>query len=187
MISFVIALNGAIGVIHHVPFPVLARASWGFWGSYIAIISRAILAIFWFAIQNMNGANATRVMIGAIWPSFLTLHNTVDESQGIETNTLVSFFIFWVASVPFLCMHPNQLRWLFMAKSIIVPIAWIAILIWAFVSTDGGEMWNQKATLEGSVYSWAFLSSLTSVIGNYATLSVNQVRLFKSPVEDGVC
>jgi NCS1 family nucleobase:cation symporter-1 len=175
MISFVIALNGAIGVIHHVPFPVLARASWGFWGSYIAIISRAILAIFWYAIQNMNGANAFRVMIGAIWPSFLTLHNDIPESQGIETNTLISFFLFWLFSVPFLCMHPNNLRWLFMAKSIIVPVAWIAILIWAFVSTDGGEMWNQKATLEGSAYSWAFLSSLTSVIGNFATLSVNQV------------
>jgi hypothetical protein len=36
-------------------------------------------------------------------------------------------------------------------------------------------MWNQKATLTGSAYSWGFLSSLTSVIGNYATLSVNQV------------
>ncbi|ETN44471.1 uncharacterized protein HMPREF1541_10141 [Cyphellophora europaea CBS 101466] len=28
IISFVIALNGAIGVLHHVPFPVIARASW---------------------------------------------------------------------------------------------------------------------------------------------------------------
>lgn len=46
----------------HAPFPVLARASWGFWGSYIAIISRAILAVFWFAIQTMNGANTVRVM-----------------------------------------------------------------------------------------------------------------------------
>lgn len=176
IISFVIALNGAIGVLHHVPFPVIARASWGFWGSYIAIISRAILAIFWFAIQNMNGANSVRVMIGAIWPSFLTLHNGIPASQGIDTATMISFFIFWLGSVPFLVMHPNELRWLFMAKSIIVPIAWIAILIWAFVSTEGGgDMWDQKATLTGSAYSWGFLSSLTSVIGNYATLSVNQV------------
>ncbi|CAO2647090.1 Nn.00g080120.m01.CDS01 [Neocucurbitaria sp. VM-36] len=174
IISFVIAANGAIGVIHHTPFPVLARASWGFWGSYIAIISRAILAIFWYAIQNMNGANAVKVMIAAIWPSFLTLHNSIPESQGIETNTMISFFLFWLFSVPFLCMHPNNLRWLFMAKSIIVPIAWIAILIWAFVATDGGEMFDQKATLSGSAYSWGFLSSLTSVIGNFATLSVNQ-------------
>lgn len=179
IISFVIALNGAIGVIHHTPFPVLARASWGFWGSYIAIVSRAILGVFWFSIQNMNGANSVKVMIGAIWPSFLTLENGIPESQGIETNTMICFFIFWLVSLPFLCMHPNNLRWLFMAKSIIVPIAWIAILIWAFVSTKGdGDMWAQKATLSGSAYSWAFISSLTSVIGNFATLSVNQVRNF---------
>jgi cytosine/uracil/thiamine/allantoin permease len=164
-------------VIHHVPFPILARASWGFWGSYVAIISRAILAIFWYAIQNMNGANAIKVMIAAIWPSFLTLKNSIPESQGIETNTMISFLIFWLISVPFLCMHPNNLRWLFMAKSTIVPVAWIAILIWAFRSTNGGEMFDQTATLSGGAYSWAFLSSLTSVIGNFATLSVNQVSL----------
>jgi NCS1 family nucleobase:cation symporter-1 len=176
IISFVIAANGAIGVIHHAPFPVLARASWGFWGSYVAIISRAILAIFWFAIQTMNGANTVRVMLGAIWPSFLTMKNHIPADQGIETNTMISFILFWLAQIPFLYMHPNNLRWLFMAKSVIVPIAWIAILGWAFSSTDGGEMWNRPATITGSAYSWAFLSSLTSVIGNYATLSVNQVR-----------
>jgi cytosine/uracil/thiamine/allantoin permease len=125
----------------------------------------------------MNGANTVRVMLGAIWPSFLTIKNHIPESQGIETNTMISFFLFWLAQVPFLYMHPNNLRWLFMAKSVIVPIAWIAILIWAFVATDGGgNIFDQKATLSGSAYSWGFLSSMTSVIGNYATLSVNQVR-----------
>lgn len=161
----------------HAPFPVLARASWGFWGSYIAIISRAILGVFWFAIQTMNGANTIRVMLGAIWPSFLTLKNDLPADAGITTNTMVAFFLFWLIQIPFLYMHPNNLRWLFMVKSVIVPVAWIAILIWAFVATDGGEIFDQKATLSGSAYSWAFLSSLTSVIGNYATLSVNQVRL----------
>ncbi|PVI04329.1 uracil permease [Periconia macrospinosa] len=176
IVSIVIALNGAIGVIHHAPFPVLARASWGFWGSYIAIVSRAILAIFWFAIQTMNGANTVRVMLGAIWPSFLTLKNTIPEDQGIQTNTLVAFFLFWLIQVPFLYMHPNQLRWLFMVKSAVVPVAWIAILIWAFVATKGEDIFavTGKSTVQGSAYSWAFLSSLTSVIGNYATLSVNQ-------------
>jgi nucleobase:cation symporter-1, NCS1 family len=171
IIANVIALNGAIGVLHHVPFPVIARASWGFWGSYIAIISRAILAIFWYAIQTMNGANTVRVMIGAIWPSFLRLKNTIPESQGIDTATMISFFIFWLVQVPFLCMHPNQLRLLFMAKTAIVPAAWIAIMIWAFATTDGGEIFDQKPSISGSAYSWAFLSSMTSVIGNYATLS----------------
>ncbi|KAJ5973204.1 hypothetical protein N7481_010414 [Penicillium waksmanii] len=153
IMSFVIAGNGAVGAIYHVPFPVIARASWGFWGSYIAIISRLILAIFWFSIQNVNGANAVRVMIGAIWPSYLTLHNDIPESQGITTNTMIGFLIFWIVQLPFLCLHPNRLRWLFTVKSVLVPIAWIAILIWAFVA--------EKA-------------NMTSVLGNYATLSVNQ-------------
>lgn len=74
-------------------------------------------------------------------------------------------------------MHPNNLRYLFMAKSILVPIAFIAMLIWAFRSTNGtgGPLLSSSATatISGSAYSYAWLSGLTAVIGNYATLSVN--------------
>lgn len=181
IVSFVISGNGAVGAIYHVSFPVIARASWGFWGSYVAIISRVILAIFWFAIQQLNGANAVKVMIGAIWPSFLTLKNDIPENQGITTNGMVSYFIFWLIQLPFICMHPNKLRWLFMAKSLLVPIAWIAILIWAFVAEGGGDLFDKPSTLKGSAYSWSFLANLTSTIGNYATLSVNQVGLPSNP------
>ncbi|KAJ5608707.1 hypothetical protein N7528_009274 [Penicillium herquei] len=176
IMSFVIAGNGSVGAIYHVPFPVIARASWGFWGSYIPIISRVILAVFWFAIQNINGGNAVRVMIGAIWPSYLNLHNSIPEDQGITTNGMVALFIFWLAQVPFLCLHPNKLRWLFAVKSVLVPITWLAILIWAFVAEKGGGniFKEQSASVSGSKYSWLFLANMTSVLGNYATLSVNQ-------------
>lgn len=154
---------------------MIARASWGFWGSYIAIVSRAILATFWFAIQTMNGAYTVRAMIGAIWPSFLTLPSRIPAWEGIDDATLGCFVIFWFLQVPFLVMHPNKLRWLFLAKSIIVPAAWIAILGWAIGSTRGQDIFDQTATVpKGSAYSWAFLASMNSVIGNYATLSVNQ-------------
>ena len=43
--AMVIAANGAVGAIYHAPFPVIARASWGFWGSYIAVLSRLVLAV----------------------------------------------------------------------------------------------------------------------------------------------
>lgn len=170
---------GATGVIYHAPFPVLARASWGFWGSYIAIISRAILAVFWFAIQTMNGANTVRVMLGAIWPSFLTLENTIPESQGIATNTLISFFLFWLAQIPFLYMHPNNLRWLFMAKTIIVPVAWIAILVWAFVAEGGGNLLAQKSSISGSAYSW--VCYLIDLFLQVYRIDANSPRLSSPP------
>ncbi|KAF9887283.1 hypothetical protein FE257_010411 [Aspergillus nanangensis] len=175
IISFVIAANGAVGAIYHIPFPIIARASWGFWGSYIAIISRVILAVFWFAIQNVNGGNAVHAMIGAIWPSFLTLGNSIPEDEGITTAGLVSYLIFFIVQFPFLCIHPDKARWLFFVKTLIVPASWIAILVWAFVVSDGGgPIFSQKPSVSGPAYSWLFLANMTSVLGNYATLSVNQ-------------
>ena len=122
IVSVVISLNGAVGVLYHAPFPVLARAGWGFWGSYgmssvsiagvkqskefwtlmlvviVAIISRVILAMFWFAIQTVNGGDTVFVMITAIWPSFARVHNGIPADEGITTAQMVSFFLcesFW--------------------------------------------------------------------------------------------
>ncbi|KAJ5682256.1 uracil permease [Penicillium macrosclerotiorum] len=175
ILSIVISMNGAIASIYHVPFPVIARASWGFWGSYIPIVSRLILAVFWFATQVVNGGNSVAVMIGAIWPSFLDIPNALPDDEGITTQGMVGFLLFWLLQIPFLLVHPSKLRWLFLIKAVVVPTAWVAMLIWAFVSTAGaGDLFSQKSELTGSAYSWAMMSSLTSVIGNYATLSVNQ-------------
>lgn len=74
-------------------------------------------------------------------------------------------------------MHPNNLRYLFITKSILVPICFIAILIWSFRITNGtgGVLLasTAKSTIAGSAYSYAWLSSMTAVIGNYSTLAVN--------------
>lgn len=59
----------------------------------VAIISRVILAMFWFAIQTVNGGDVVEVMITAIWPSFARVHNGIPESQGITTPQMVSFFL----------------------------------------------------------------------------------------------
>ena len=177
VISIVIAANGAVGAIYHVPFPVIARASWGFYGSYIATLSRLVLAVVWFAIHNVNGGNAVRVMIGAIWPSFLHVENGIPAGQGITTQGMVGYTIYWIVQLPLLCVRPEKVRWLFVVKSVLVPIAWVAILIWAFVAEGGGSMFQEKSTSTStstSTYSWLFLANMTSILGNYATTSVNQ-------------
>ncbi|KAE8145819.1 permease for cytosine/purines, uracil, thiamine, allantoin-domain-containing protein [Aspergillus avenaceus] len=160
IISFVISANGAVGAIYHVP--------------YIPIVSRVVLALFWFAIQNVNGANAVRAMVGAIWPGFLAMPNRIPEREGITSNGMVAYLIYWVVQFPFLCLRPDRLRWLFVVKSVVVPVAWIAILVWAFVAEGGGGMFEQRVTVHGAQYSWVFSASMNSVLGNYATLSVNQ-------------
>lgn len=48
-------LNGAIGAKLHVPFSVITTGSFGYYFRYFCIVSRAILAMFWFGIQGANG------------------------------------------------------------------------------------------------------------------------------------
>lgn len=183
IISVVIAANGAVGAIYHVPFPVVARASWGFWGSYIAILSRLILALFWFAIHNFNGGNAVCVMLEAVWPDhFGGIQNRIAPGQGITTQGMIGYVVYWILQFPLLCLRPDRVRWLFAVKGVLVPVAWVAILVWALVVQHGvgddqdGGLFRDRAELHGSSYSWLFLGSMTSVLGNYATTSVNQVR-----------
>ncbi len=61
--------------------------------SSVAIISRVILAVFWFAIQTANGGDVVQVMITAIWPGFANLPNHIPDAQGITTAGMISFFL----------------------------------------------------------------------------------------------
>lgn len=56
-------LNGAIGSDLHVPFPIAVRASYGYWLSYFCVISRAILAMFWFGVQSVGGGQCVTAVI----------------------------------------------------------------------------------------------------------------------------
>lgn len=71
-------------------------------------------------------------------------------------------------------VSPQRIRWLFMAKAFIVPPAWLAMLIWAFVKVPSSQgLFAQNAATSGADLSWAWLSALNSALGIYSTLAVN--------------
>src|ERR1700761_3678842 len=76
-------LNGIIGAHYHIPFPVAARSSFGFYFSRFAIVTRAITALFWHAIQTWTGSLAMYQILRAIWPSFRNIPNAFPESAGL--------------------------------------------------------------------------------------------------------
>ncbi|KAF8306380.1 cytosine-purine permease [Clavulina sp. PMI_390] len=176
LIALIITANGTVGARLHVPFPVLNRSSFGFWFSYFTVVSRVVLAMFWFGIQTYTGSEAVYQMIKAIWPSFARLPNHLPASANITSAGLLSYFLFWLIQFPFLLVSPQKIRWLFLVKSFIVPPTFVAMMIWAFVKSPGGAggpLFHQKATITGSNLSWAWMSALNSALGNYATIAVN--------------
>ncbi|KAF8154064.1 NCS1 nucleoside transporter family [Crassisporium funariophilum] len=174
IIAVVMVLNGTIGARLHIAFPVLNRSSFGFWLSYFSVISRVILSMFWFGIQTFTGSECVYQMLKAIWPSIARLPNNLSQSANITSAGMMCYFIYWCIQFPLMFISPQKIRHFFTIKGIIVPIAWISMLIWSFVKVPARISLDPRhSNLSGSASSWAWLSALNSALGIYATLAVN--------------
>lgn len=173
----VLTLNGRIGALTHCSFPVCARGPFGMVGAYIPIIVRSILALLWLVILTYQGGNVVAVMIGAIWPSFNRIENTLPEGLGITTQTLVGFLLLWLVQAPLACVPVSRIKIFFSIKAYISIIAFVAFFVWALVVTKGkgdlisGAMDSSK--FPGGSRAWAVICGFNSVVGLYSTVSVN--------------
>lgn len=163
-------LNGAIGAALHIPFSVIVRSGFGYYFAYFCIISRSILAMFWLGIQGANGAEAMTIMISSIWPSYNKIPDHIGyESQGISTQGMISYFLFWIIQLPLLLIPPTRLRYLFAVKLVAAPITAIATMGWCIHKAGGGgALFDQQPQVSGSKYAFLWLSCMSAVTGSWA-------------------
>ncbi|KAK9776234.1 putative Uracil permease [Seiridium cardinale] len=168
-------LNGCIGANLHIPFPIAARASYGYWLSYFCVISRGILALFWFGVQSAGGGSCVTAIITAIWPSYQNVPNHLPDFVGVTSQGMASYLIYWLIQFPLLLIPTHKLQYLFNLKAIVVLPMALAMVIWLSVKAGGNSsgFFSAPATVHGSTRAWLWLSSLTSVTGGYSTLAVN--------------
>jgi len=84
------------------------------------------------------------------------------------------YFLYWAIQFPLMFVSPQNIRYLFIVKGVVVPFAWLSILIWSFIKVPAEiSLEPLHASLSGSSLSWAWLSALNGALGIYATLSVN--------------
>ncbi|KAF7351206.1 hypothetical protein MSAN_01551700 [Mycena sanguinolenta] len=169
-----IVLNARPGAIFHVTFPVVARTSFGLYGSLWTTFNRAAMACIWYGVQASIGGSCMLVMLRAMWPSVNNIPNHLPASSGTTTRDFMCFFLFWLISLPAIWFPIHQIRHLFTLKSIVAPTAGITFFIWCIVKAKGvGPIIRQPSTLHGSDLAWAMVSSLMSCISNMATLVTN--------------
>ncbi|KAM0275868.1 hypothetical protein ACHAQH_007340 [Verticillium albo-atrum] len=180
-----LVLNGFIGARLHVPYPIAARASFGWYFARFAVVTRAVTALFWHAIQTYTGSTAMTQMIRAIWPSYLDIPNHIPESVGITTQQMVSHLIFWLVQFPILLIPPHKLKWFFVTKVVLVLSTSTAAVIYMTSRAGGtGDIWDQPYQVHGSARRWLILSSISSITGGWATIAVNIsdfTRYLKNP------
>jgi nucleobase:cation symporter-1, NCS1 family len=171
-----VCLTGRIGAKYHISFPVVSRSSFGIWGSLWPVFNRAGMACVWYGVQGWIGGTCVQLMISAIWRSWDTYagsRNTMSPSSGTNTRDFVSFFLFWLGSLPFLWFPVHKIRHLFTVKAYFVPAAGVAFFIWAIVRANGiGPIVHQPGSLHGSALGWAMVKGIFNAIANFATLIV---------------
>lgn len=170
-------LVGHAGTRYGVPFPVLARASFGTLGARLPGLLRGLIACGWFGIQTWVGGFAIyQILNGVSGGIFVGERLPV---IGIDAAQFLSFMAFWVIQVYFIAKGIESIRWLETLAAPFLMLALLGLLAWAYASADGfGEMLSKPSQFvpggarEGQFWR-VFWPSLTAMVGFWSTLSLN--------------
>jgi len=158
---------GRVGPKHGIPFPVLARASFGVKGANLPAILRGLVACGWFSINCYFGALALHGFLNVIGMGL------AGPAQGeyISDSQMVCFMAFWAAHLYFIWHGPESIRKLEVVAAPLMVTASLALVVWAFIKVSPGEIFSLPAkVVEGGPKTWA---ALTGLVGFWATLALN--------------
>jgi NCS1 family nucleobase:cation symporter-1 len=158
-------LNAHAGTKYGIPFPVLARASFGTIGSNVPALLRAVVACGWFGIQTWIGGQALNSMVILLLPEWAIF----------EWGPAVGFLLFWAMNVYFIVKGTESIRWLESLAAPFLLMVGLGLLAWAYVQGGGfGPILSQPSKFQTASEFWKFfVPSLTGMVGFWATLSLN--------------
>lgn len=158
-------LNAHAGTKYGIPFPILARASFGVKGSNIPALLRAIVACGWFGIQTWIGGQAINTLLIQLIPSWASF----------SLGPAISFITFWVMNVYFIINGIESIKWLESWGAPFLLVTGLGLLAWAYVQGGGwGPILNQPSKFKTLGEFWRFfIPALTGMVGFWATLSLN--------------
>ncbi len=168
-------LNGHAGTKYGIPFPVMARASFGVRGANIPAMLRAIVACGWFGIQTWIGGYAIFLMLKIWMPSLGTMSQLFPAWVGLQTGPAITFILFWLLNMFVVYLGVESIKKLLVFKAFFLPLAALSLLLWAISAGHGlGPILAQpsKFTLDSDFWNY-FFPALTGMVGFWATLSLN--------------
>src|SRR4051794_26801763 len=124
-----ILLNAHPGTRYGIPFPVLARASFGTRGANVPALLRAIVACGWFGIQAFIGGEAVKTFVVAMWPPFANLGGDA-SFLGLSVSSALTFLTFWSLNLLVVYRGMNAVRVFENWAAPLVLLMALALLVW---------------------------------------------------------
>src|SRR5437868_2803179 len=158
-------LNSHPGAKYGIPFPVLARASFGLLGANVAAVLRALVACGWFGIQSWIGGEAINTLLATLWPSW------ANNPRGVA----ICFVIFWGINLIVVLKGIEYIRFLQGISASILLGVGLLLLAWAYRSAGGfGPMLSAPSKFQSTADFLKFLiPALNGTVGFWATVSLN--------------
>jgi NCS1 family nucleobase:cation symporter-1 len=158
-------LNSHPGAKYGVPFPVLARASFGVLGANIAAVLRALVACGWFGIQTWIGGEAISILLATLLPG----------SKNFPYATAICFLLFWLINLAVILMGIEYIRILQGISAPVLLGVGLLLLAWAYHSAGGfGPMLAAPSRFNNFPDFLKFLiPALNGTVGFWATVSLN--------------
>ncbi|MGY0194181.1 NCS1 family nucleobase:cation symporter-1 [Leptothrix sp. BB-4] len=126
VIFFLMNLIGYAGEKTGVPYPVLARASFGIWGANLAALVRAVVACFWYGAQTA-AASGAMVALLVRNPDILSFHQNA-HFLGHSTLEVICYVIIWALQLLIIQKGMETVR---KFQDWAGPAVWIAMLVLA--------------------------------------------------------
>ncbi len=126
VIFLLMNLIGYAGEKTGVPYPVLARASFGIWGANLAALVRAVVACFWYGAQTAMASGAVvALLIRSPW--FLDMHQNTRllGHSGLE---VACYVLIWALQLLIIQKGMETVR---RFQDWAGPAVWIAMLVLA--------------------------------------------------------
>src|SRR6266852_1372725 len=158
-------LNSHPGAKYGIPFPVLARASFGVLGANVAAVLRALVACGWFGIQTWIGGEAISTLLATLAPGW----------KNIPYTTAICFLLFWLINLGVILMGIEYIRILQGISAPVLLGVGLLLLGWAYVQAGGfGPMLSAPSRFTSFPEFLKFLMpALNATVGFWATVSLN--------------
>ncbi|MGN6826867.1 NCS1 family nucleobase:cation symporter-1 [Paucibacter sp. M5-1] len=160
-------LIGRVGPKHGIPFPVLARASFGVKGANLPAVLRGLVACGWFSINCYFGALALHGFLNVLGM------NLAGPAAGetISSSQFACFLAFWALHIWFIWKGPESIRKLEVIAAPLMIAASLLLVVVLLMKVPAGQLFALPAkVVEGGPKTWA---ALTGLVGFWATLALN--------------
>ncbi|HZQ66931.1 MAG TPA: NCS1 family nucleobase:cation symporter-1 [Terriglobales bacterium] len=158
-------LNSHPGTRYGIPFPVLARASFGVLGANVAAVLRALVACGWFGIQTWIGGEAINSLFATLVP----------EWARVPHGAALCFLLFWLLNLAVILKGIEYIRILQGISAPVLLGVGVLLLAWAYRAAGGfGPMLSARSRFSNSQEFFKFLiPALNGTVGFWATVSLN--------------